>query len=148
MKTQICIALLLFLASQCVLSRVALQKTKLLVNGFMQAYEEYKEQAQSVESTNLKNTEPVVFMDYVLRSFEGLQSDKFIPGSLNCAYNMRDTQLDFMHMIHFIGLKQGNEQTFFNISGTISKTLPDSVFNCYDIPIEFVEDWQKHIEEF
>lgn len=36
------------------------------------------------------------------------------------------------------------EDRFFNITGTISKSLPDAIYKCYNIPSASLDAWTVH----
>jgi hypothetical protein len=42
-------------------------------------------------------------MDYIISAVEGLQLDYYVPGSGECAYLSKDTQVDVLRMMAEIG---------------------------------------------
>lgn len=48
------------------------------------------------------DTTELVVMDYVISAFEGFKADEFVPGSMNCVYLSKFTQIDMMRMITYL----------------------------------------------
>lgn len=55
---------------------------------------------------------------------------------MKCAVFARNTELEFTYMFNFvIDAPKANEAqvatVFFNITGTLAKSLPDAIYYCY-----------------
>ena len=85
--------------------------------------------------------EEIAVMDYVLKSFTGLKIYFFVPNALECGYSARDTELDFKHMTTFVKTSTNDEDRYFNVSATISRSLPDAIYQCYSFPIVFTDTY-------
>lgn len=108
---------------------------------------------QAIDAVNnghrVGDSNELLLMDYIISAVEGLQMDYYVPGSKDCAYLSKDTQIDVLRMISEIGNTTVNqEDLIFNITGTISKSFPDALYKCYFIPNSAVLTWQTHYETF
>ena len=84
-------------------------------------------------------------MDYVIAALNGFRSDYYVPGTMDCAYTTKYTQIEFMRMYTYLTtLKSNDETTTFNITGTISGSFPDAIYKCYSIPGKGESSFRTH----
>ena len=58
---------------------------------------------QTIDAVNnghsVGDSNNLILMDYIISAVEGLQMNYYIPGSLECAYLSKDTEVDVLEMI-------------------------------------------------
>ncbi|CDW83524.1 UNKNOWN [Stylonychia lemnae] len=101
----------------------------------------------------LKATEELQFLDYVIAALNGLNSDKFVPNSKACAKNARNFTIDAERFKTKYESttnrdREAYEQIVFNATAAVSGYLPDAIYYCYFIPDVSFQNWKLHYQEF
>ena len=95
-------------------------------------------------------------MDYIFILMHGLRADDYIDGSIICGNLLRNSQYDIYYLSNFFSLKlyeqpispdnwRYYETTFFNVTGQIVNSIPDTIYECYMIPETMADMWDQHL---
>jgi hypothetical protein len=91
---------------------------------------------------------------------EGLRIDDYVPGGLICGIDFRNTEYDLLALYDYFNqtilnekyehltTREIRENTFFNVTGQLVHSIPDAVYNCYDLPYVLQVRWQERLNKF
>ena len=88
----------------------------------------------------------------------GLKADDYVPGSFACAENVEATYIDYTNIQTYFSsdneanrptdTKERNEEAFFKTIESVTANLPNTIYNCYFIPMMSAYRWRGHIAKF
>lgn len=88
----------------------------------------------------------------------GLKSDDYVPGSIDCGLNALATNNDILDLYaYFSDANESNrpkekkariEEATFTVLKSLTANIPDTIYNCYFIPQVSTFRWHSYLRRF
>ena len=124
-----------------------------MVHGFGQTDDEFKRISELSEELEEQQS-----LSYFFQLLNGLKSDDYVPGSINCSLDIVAAHADIMTIVrHFSDeneenrsdqTKQRREENFFLIYRELVQNIPRAIYDCYFIPQVSAFMWRQHLAKF
>ena len=95
------------------------------------------------EEEAVVETDPTV-IDYIFQLLNGLKSDDYVPGSLQCSLDIIESNDDFIDLYNYFSPQNAEnrptdqkeliEENTFRTWAAFTNNLPRAIYNCYFIP--------------
>ena len=93
-------------------------------------------------------------LDYLFQLLNGMRSDDYIDGSINCGILAAKCERDVYSLYYYFSkenevnrpVKETNprdyyEHAFFNVTGEVTENFPTLLYKCYSVPFATSRYW-------